>query len=210
MITQAKLDNNKREYILLLKSINIDGYQDGIDNMISWLDDNQFFDLPASTKYHSNYPGGLCQHCLNVYHTLVKLVKQYEEDTGMSLDENSIKIVALCHDFGKVNFYRSTIRNKKDDATGKWYQVPGYEVIPADERRAIAGHEFTSFYNVSCFIPLNEDEICAIVNHHAGLDNAVVTQNYDLTGIFNTHPLAALLHMADFYSTYMLEDTKRD
>ena len=35
--------------------------------MLDWLCKADFFSAPASTKYHGAYPGGLCQHSIDVY-----------------------------------------------------------------------------------------------------------------------------------------------
>ena len=38
-----------------------------IQDFLAWLEKSDFFVAPASTKYHGNYAGGLCEHSLNVY-----------------------------------------------------------------------------------------------------------------------------------------------
>ena len=40
-----------------------------IENVIEQLhsNDDAFFTVPASTKYHDNFPGGLASHSLDVY-----------------------------------------------------------------------------------------------------------------------------------------------
>ena len=38
----------------------------GIENLVQWLDNSDFKVAPASTRYHSNYEGGLLKHSLNV------------------------------------------------------------------------------------------------------------------------------------------------
>ena len=41
----------------------------GADRLLEYLlsENSDFFAAPASTKYHSAYEGGLCQHSINVY-----------------------------------------------------------------------------------------------------------------------------------------------
>ena len=55
--------------------------------------------------------GGLCEHSLNVYDSLIKLVPQF----GVEYPEDSLKVVALLHDIAKANFYESYQRNVKDE-----------------------------------------------------------------------------------------------
>ena len=40
--------------------------RDGIKCLMDWLGSTDFFEAPASTRFHGSYEGGLCQHSLNV------------------------------------------------------------------------------------------------------------------------------------------------
>ena len=53
----------KDAIINLLKSVE----RDGIEELISYLESSDFFEAPASTKYHLAEAGGLAKHSLNVY-----------------------------------------------------------------------------------------------------------------------------------------------
>jgi len=44
----------------------------GIDRVIKFLESSDFFEAPASTRYHGNYKGGLAEHSLNVYEIFKK------------------------------------------------------------------------------------------------------------------------------------------
>ena len=50
------------------------GDREGKDALRVWLlsDDCDFFIAPASTKYHGNYEGGLCEHSIDVYEMAVQ------------------------------------------------------------------------------------------------------------------------------------------
>ena len=52
------------EFKSLLKSTN----REGIENIITWLDESDFKCAPASTQYHSSMRGGLLYHSLQVYY----------------------------------------------------------------------------------------------------------------------------------------------
>ena len=43
--------------------------REGAEELLEYLCSNgsDFFTAPASTRFHGNYPGGLCEHSLNVY-----------------------------------------------------------------------------------------------------------------------------------------------
>ena len=59
---QYKQETLKKEFCELLRSTN----REGVDYVIEDLESLGFFDAPASTKFHLNYDGGLCEHSLNV------------------------------------------------------------------------------------------------------------------------------------------------
>ena len=66
-------------------------HRDGINELLDYLEKSDFFTAPASTKFHGVYVGGLCEHSLNVYDELKRLLSVYTEIT--TTDE-SIAIVA--------------------------------------------------------------------------------------------------------------------
>lgn len=211
MLTTEKVEQNKKRYIELIKSITVPGAN--VDGFLSWLENKtDFFTAPASAKYHCDFAGGLCQHCLNVYDALVVLVNDHKFDSeGVSryeYSEDSIKMVALLHDISKVNFYEIYMKNvntglKDDRGKDIWKPVPEYKVKDAEERFMLGNHEQNAEYIAHTFFPLSVEESSAILHHHAGLgwDSA----QDDVPGIYNRYPLAALLHLADMVATYVYE-----
>ncbi len=39
----------------------------GATELLAWLETTDFFTAPASTRFHGNYEGGLCEHSVNVW-----------------------------------------------------------------------------------------------------------------------------------------------
>lgn len=62
-----------------------------------------FFDAPASTKYHGDYPGGLAEHSLQVARNLMMLTKSLNLKWE---DESSPILVGLLHDICKCDLYK--------------------------------------------------------------------------------------------------------
>lgn len=208
MITNEQIEQNRLEFLNLVNEINIPGAD--VQGLINFLDTSDFFDAPASTQYHCNYRGGLCQHSLNVYRHLEELVAKYMPG---KYDETSIRIVSLFHDISKTNFYESYMVNKKiynergakSDNLGRfdWFAEEAYKIKDAKNRFVSATHGTNSFLILSKYLPLMDEEISALINHHAAVGEPGV--NYDLSEIFNRYPLATLLHMADFLACYIDE-----
>lgn len=202
------MDNKER-----FKDLILSVYRDGIADLYEFIENSDFFKAPASSIYHNNKEGGLCEHSLNVYDNLMKLV----EDYGFKelIDEDSIIIASLCHDLAKIDFYEPTVRNikkysdngSKTDNIGKfdWVSVEGYRVKESTKRDYTFGeHGITSFIIVNKYIKLTEPEAAAIINHHMSLDNGKVVS--DISEIYNRYPLASMLHIADTIATYINEN----
>lgn len=83
----------------------------GIENLIPWLEEKNnwgmnFYNTPASTRFHGSEYGGLVKHSLLVYEELCFLQIQYESKGKRCTlkDENRI-ITALLHDICKCRSY---------------------------------------------------------------------------------------------------------
>lgn len=210
-LTPEQIENNKMEFLQLVSQINIPNADTG--GLVEFLDKADFFTAPASTKYHNNFEGGLCQHSLNVYHSLCNLYEQYKEVIPYEIDKNSLLICGLFHDISKTNFYQKSIGNKKiyneqgtkHDNMGKfdWVSVETWTVRDPEDRFLAGTHEENSVLLISRFIPLNQEETVAIMNHHMHTGDGI--QFMDQTHICNQYPLAVLLHSADFLVTYIQE-----
>lgn len=49
--------------------------REGIDDLMAWLENSDFFSAPASTRFHGSETGGLCKHSINVFQQLDRVVK---------------------------------------------------------------------------------------------------------------------------------------
>lgn len=208
-MNMINVEENKYKFIELIKSISRDGAD--ISGLIYKLEHSDFFEAPCSTVYHLCERGGLCQHSLNVYEELRRLVDMHYPD-GDKFSEDSVIIVALLHDLSKMNYYELTAKNTKvycDNGTKKdelgkfeWKSELGYRRKDEKDRFVYGHHGQNSEYMTSTFIPLTLEESVAIVNHMGGDDEY---KPFDLTPIYNRYPLAGLLHAADFLATFVLE-----
>ena len=173
----------KEEYINLLKGIN----REGMDKLIEFLENSDFFTAPASTRYHGAWEGGLLAHSMKVY----EILKTKTEDS------DAVKIVALLHDICKTNFYKTDFRNVKNN--GVWEQVPYYTV----EDTIPYGHGEKSVMMISEFIKLTPEEKYAI-RWHMGF-----TEPKELYGTlgqaYKKYPLALLTFEADLEATYFYD-----
>ena len=208
MLSNDKIEDNKVRFLELVRSISRDGIN--MDLLEKQLINSDFFYAPASMCHHGSYTGGLCEHSLNVYSNLLKLFSSFVKD-GLSLSReelDTITIVSLFHDFSKMNYYQRDVKNKKiysdsgskQDSYGKydWVQVDGYSVKPAENRFGIGTASENSVYMTNTFIPLTQEEYCAILNHKEHDENVTLS-------MWKKCSLSLLLHIADCIASFMQE-----
>lgn len=208
MISKEQIEANKATYLQLISEINIEGAD--TQGLADYLLNSDFFIAPASTLYHNNFEGGLCEHSLNVYKSLCELAAMYMPG---KYEQSTLIVVALLHDLAKVNFYEKYTANRKvydkngskHDNLGNfdWFAEEAYKVKDAKDRFLGGEHGFNSMIIANRYIPMTYEETLAILHHHVGIGES--KQLGDLSAILNKYPLITLLHMADFISTFIKE-----
>ena len=178
--------------------------REGADKLLDFLQKSDFFTAPASTRYHGACEGGLLAHSLNVYDCLVDILNRprMKELYGVEYSDESIAIAALMHDICKVNFYKTSFRNAKDE-TGKWVSVPYYTI----EDNLPYGHGEKSVYIVSGFLRLTRDEAFAI-RYHMGFSGTEDPGNVGRA--LEMFPLAYALCCADMEAAFLMEGKLAD
>lgn len=176
--------------------------REGSDRLLEYLlsKSSDFFEAPASTRYHCAHEGGLLEHSLNVFECL----KEYLERDRVkkvfdinSYSEESVAIVSLLHDLCKVNVYKKSLRNVKDEK-GAWQQVPYFEY----DDKLPYGHGEKSVYIITGFMKLSREEAFAIRYHmgFSGEENKTTIGN-----ALNAFPLALALNISDMEASFFME-----
>lgn len=143
MLSDQDIKNNKERIISLLASTK----RTGIDRVLKFLENNDFFEMPSSVVRHHNWEGGLAQHCLGVFDRL--------SETGGNLKEDSIILTSILHDICKIGkIYRT--------ASGDWKERNEEELdIPGHGNRSVKLLE-------NLGLDLNREEKGAIRWHMGG------------------------------------------
>ena len=173
--------------------------REGADKLLEFLHKSDFFTAPASTRFHGAHEGGLVEHSLNVYDCLVDILARprMKELYGIEYSDESIAIAALLHDLCKVNFYKTSYRNVKDE-TGKWVSAPYYTI----EDSLPYGHGEKSVYMISAYMRLTRDEAFAI-RYHMGFSGNEDPGNVGRA--LEMFPLAYAVFCADMEATFYME-----
>lgn len=183
----------EQEFKELLLSTN----RPGIEKLLEFLQNSDFFIAPASTKYHDSHPRGLLEHSLRVYKLLSARINSLP---NIKPKEDTLIIIALLHDICKTNYYKITYRNIKDESTNwEWKKVPYFTI----EDALPYGHGEKSVYIISKYIDLTEEEAFAIRFHMGFTEPKELYQT--ISAAYKKYPLGLLLHEADLEATYDID-----
>lgn len=170
--------------------------RNGIDELIQYMDDVDFFNAPCSTQYHLAKEGGLAEHSLNVMIHALNMASAIEDINIDNVPYDSIILVSLLHDlgkcghYGKPNYVENILKSGKRSESKPYTSNPEMLYIP---------HEIISANTVQKFIELTEEEYFAIL-HHNGMYGDL---KYALNG--KERPLQLLLHSADMWASRITE-----
>lgn len=190
--------NNKERFIEIYNSLIT---REGADKLLEYLisKHSDFFEAPASTRYHGAYDGGLVEHSLNVYDCLKAYLERQRviEKYKLSYTDETIAITALLHDICKINIYKKGTRNVKD-SNGVWQSVLNYEF----EDKLPYGHGEKSVYIITGFMKLSREEAFAI-RYHMGFSGEENKRN--IGEALEAYPLALAVNIADMESAFLIE-----
>lgn len=206
---------HKAQIIELLQKVK----RPGIDQLINYLEtESDFFEAPASTKYHSNFYGGLTYHSLEVYYLLEDKNLRF----GLELPEESRIICGLLHDVCKANFYaeetKSVLKGKKEvernkkDENGNWFKAKEMVNDWQEEKVYVVkdqfpmGHGEKSVIQILKFINLTDIEI-AMIRWHMGFSEAKDAHR-NLNNAIDLFPCIMALYTADIEASYFKEERK--
>ena len=173
--------------------------RDGADSLLEYLKSTDFFTAPASSRFHNSFEGGLCDHSINVYYRLKKLVDS-EDSLYNKYSDETIAIIGLLHDLCKINFYVKDYR--KVNEGGVWLTKPYYKI---DEVYPY-GHGEKSVYIINKYMNLTDIEALAINWHMGPYDQRVKGQSpQTLESAMHKDDIVFLTFVADSMATYLDE-----
>lgn len=194
MINEQTVIENKNNFISILRE---NAHREGIENLIAYLEQSDFFIAPCSTKYHLSCRGGLCEHSLNVYKALVDLCMSCHIDVVDNIE--TITLISLLHDLCKVNFYTQEMKPVKKN--NQWVQEKVY-VVKDDFP---VGHGEKSVFIILKYLDLTKEEIMAIRWHMGAWDNAVKGGDFSIGTAQDKSKFVTLLHCADMLASHIIE-----
>ena len=133
-------------------------------------------------------------HSLVVYAVFKEKLKFY----GLTLDKDSIKVIALLHDLCKANCYKIDYRNKKEG--NQWIKEDYWKF---DEELPM-GHGDKSIYLASKYIRLTDVEALAIRWHMLWSTDS---GNLSLGKAIDSNPVVVLFANSDHEASVLYEQS---
>lgn len=199
---------NKEEFLELLRSTK----RDGIEDVITDLEEMGFFTAPASAGHHLNVEGGLVLHSINTCKAALAIwegMKPLEPSLATEVKRDSIIIASLLHDVCKSDIYKRSVKKRKN-ALGQWEDCEGYKVSYKDFPM---GHGEKSVILLLCSgLDLSDDEMLAIRWHMGAW--GINMNSYEDERCYDTaralYPLVSIIQTADGLAAAILERTAED
>lgn len=199
---------NKEEFLELLRSTK----RDGIEDVITDLEELGFFTAPASAGHHLNVEGGLVLHSINTCKAALAVwegLKPLEPSLATEVKRESIIIASLLHDVCKSDIYKRSVKKRKN-ALGQWEDCEGYKVSYKDFPM---GHGEKSVILLLCSgLDLSDDEMLAIRWHMGAW--GINMNSYEDERCYDTaralYPLVSIIQTADGLAAAILERTAED
>lgn len=191
--------------------------REGKEGLVEYMVKDGYFDIPASTKYHSNFwasedgeCGGLAYHSYLVKEILEEKNSQY----NLGLSKDSIHLMAYLHDLAKIGLYGTKYKNgylekysykiKKDPLTDKWISEKSVE-LNTETSILHFGHGELSCIRIMQFLKKVTPEELLAIRWHSGAYEA--KEHYrDFHEATKKHKSVMALHLADLEASQIIEE----
>lgn len=162
-----------------------------IERCLKWLHSTDFYTAPASTRFHNAFDGGLVKHKLDTANRVIDLIKT---DAFSMVNLPEAILVALSHDWCKINRYEIFMRNDKDEKTGKWNKIPSFRT--KEDYIVPMGHGVSSMFMAQKFMRLSTEQALAI-RWHMGRWNVSDEEVNEYSYATKNYPMVFLIQFAD-------------
>ena len=199
---------NKEEFLELLRSTE----RDGIEDVITDLENLGFFSAPASAGHHLNVEGGLVLHSINTCKAALAVweaMKPLEPSLQTEVSRDSLIIASLLHDVCKADIYVRSVK-KRRNVLGQWEDTEGYKV---SYKEFPMGHGEKSVIQLLCSgLDMTDAEMLAIRWHMGAW--GINMNSYEDQRCYDTaralYPLVSIVQTADGLAASIMERTAED
>lgn len=165
-----------------------------IPYFVNWLNENRYFDAPASIHHHGTQTGDLFEHSLKV----AEILADYTEKGLVEWQRPcSPWIVGLFHDLCKMDDYVPCSLN--DILADPINNSGGWRINPEP---LLTGHGDKSIMMLSPFLTLSDEEVLCI-RYHMGAYETNDWKQYDLA--IRKYPSVLYTHTADMAASKVFD-----
>ena len=111
-----------------VKQLLLSTKREGIEDLIEYLDEINYFTAPASSQFHGAYEGALAERSINVFNYAHELAKIWLSPDELKELLNSIIICSILHDIGKCGQFGKPLYVPNILKSGKASEAKPYEV----------------------------------------------------------------------------------
>ncbi len=158
------------------------------EGFLEWLEEQGYYEAPASATHHGAYPGALFEHSCYVARNLCDMTKEMHLRWGR---EESPMIVGLLHDICKMDQYIAV----KDD----YGNVVAYEW---NKKQLLTGHGEKSCILALRWIDLTDEELMCIRYHMGAFEGEKMWEKY--SDAVAKYPNVLYTHTADMYVSQVM------
>lgn len=169
-----------------------------LNDKVAYLQENNFFTAPASTKHHGAYEGGLFDHSLEVTKTLVELT---EKNNLKWERKESPLIIGMFHDLCKMDNYMSNSRIIAHRMDGT--PITFSEGYTYNNDTLYKGHGDKSVMLLAQFMQLTSEEVACIRYHMGAFTDKSEWEYY--TRIIKLYENVLWTHHADMIASQIKE-----
>ncbi|MBU5486434.1 HD family phosphohydrolase [Clostridium sp. MSJ-11] len=183
--------------------------REGIQDLLSCMDNQGFYQAPCSSQHHLSRPSGLAEHSLNVFDYMfatawgIDFIRHGNTSEAIKFEPNkmsSIIITSLLHDIGKMGIDNTPHYEDNYLKDGSLSKNKPYVI---NKSLLNVPHEVLSLSIIERYIRLTHEERHAILSHNG----AYGALWYQIKG--NETPLYMLLHFADMWASRVVEKEEK-
>ena len=154
--------------------------------------EKDFYEAPASTKFHGHFQCGLILHSLLLYKHLAEL----NDKLGCGYQTVDLWLAALYHDACKVNLYKTSLHNVKG-LDGNWTHQVYYQVRSDYVGLGHGVESMAAYMRDFGNSPLYNEEVRDAIRWHMGFSDLSPMDSYNYGAYLERSKLVLLINTAD-------------
>lgn len=190
--------NEKETRKKVIRELLLSADRKGMKELVSYLDKKDFWNCPASSKFHGNYDGGLVDHTMNVYNLFWKHLEVF----NINFPKSSQVICSFLHDLCKMGAYVS-----KEYPSG----INGKNYVWNNNHKQ--GHALLSLERIEKFITMTNEEK-EVIKFHMGAYGSKEFLGFskgeytiqEMVEVFNTNKVAKLFYFCDDMAAQFVDE----